>query len=65
VGERWRRSFERLRTSEDLSRWFVQAGMAERPPAVEPAQLEATRALRDAMYPSPSSPDRAASTPRM
>ncbi|MQA76434.1 MAG: hypothetical protein GEU88_19265 [Solirubrobacterales bacterium] len=50
VGERWRRSFERLRTPEDLGRWLVEAGMAGHPPAVEQAELEAARALRDAIY---------------
>jgi predicted RNA-binding Zn ribbon-like protein len=50
VGERWRRSFERLRTPEDLGRWLVEAGMAVEPPAVGQAELEAARALRDAIY---------------
>jgi predicted RNA-binding Zn ribbon-like protein len=50
VGERWRRSFERLRTPEDLGRWFVESGMAGEPPAVGQAELEAARALRDAIY---------------
>jgi predicted RNA-binding Zn ribbon-like protein len=50
VGERWRRSFERLRTPDDLSRWLVEAGMCDRRPRVEQAQLEAARALRDAIY---------------
>lgn len=52
VGERWRRSFERLRTPHDLSRWLVEAGIVDRPPAVGQAQLEAARALRDAIYPA-------------
>lgn len=55
VGERWRRSFERLRTPDDLSRWLVQAGMLEGPPVVGQAQLEAARALRDAIYPAAKS----------
>jgi predicted RNA-binding Zn ribbon-like protein len=50
VGERWRRSFERLRTPEDLGRWLVESGMAGEAPAVERADLEAARALRDAIY---------------
>jgi predicted RNA-binding Zn ribbon-like protein len=50
VGERWRRSFERLRAPDDLARWLVEAGMAEVAPTVEPAELEAARALRDAIY---------------
>lgn len=52
VGERWRRSFERLRTPDDLARWLVEARMVDRPPVVEQAQLEAARALRDAIYPA-------------
>ena len=31
VGERWRRSFERLRTPADLTRWLVEAGLADAP----------------------------------
>jgi predicted RNA-binding Zn ribbon-like protein len=50
VGERWRRSFERLRTPEDLGRWLVGSGMAAEAPAVDQAELEAARALRDAIY---------------
>ncbi len=50
VGERWRRSFERLREPDDLSRWLVESGLLETAPAVEPAQLEQARALRDAIY---------------
>jgi predicted RNA-binding Zn ribbon-like protein len=52
VGERWRRSFERLRTPEDLGRWLIEAGLAGpgEPPAVSRAELEAARALRDAIY---------------
>jgi predicted RNA-binding Zn ribbon-like protein len=50
VGERWRRSFERLRTPDDLGRWLVEAGMASEPPAVGQADLAAARALRDAIY---------------
>jgi predicted RNA-binding Zn ribbon-like protein len=55
VGERWRRSFERLCTPDDLSRWLAQAGMCDRPPTVEQAHLEAARALRDAIYPAAKS----------
>ena len=50
VGERWRRSFERLRTPEDLGRWLVAAGMTGQPLTVEQAELEAAWALRDAIY---------------
>jgi predicted RNA-binding Zn ribbon-like protein len=50
VGERWRRSFERLRTPEDLGRWLVESGMVAEPPAVGQPELDAARALRDAIY---------------
>jgi predicted RNA-binding Zn ribbon-like protein len=50
VGERWRRSFERLRTPADLGRWFVEAGMVSSPPRPTRAQLEAARKLREAIY---------------
>ncbi len=50
VGERWRRSFERLRTPEDFSRWAVESGLLEARPAVTSAQLEAARELREAIY---------------
>jgi predicted RNA-binding Zn ribbon-like protein len=63
VGERWRRSFERLRTPDDLSRWLVEARMLGRPPTVEQAQLEAARALRDAIYPAAKSAGKGALDP--
>lgn len=50
VGERWRRSFERLRTPADLGRWLAQAGLADAPVAVTDAQLQAARGLREAVY---------------
>jgi predicted RNA-binding Zn ribbon-like protein len=50
VGERWRRGFERLRTPDDLGRWLVQAGLLDVFPAVGADELEAARALRDAIY---------------
>jgi len=50
VGERWQRSFERLRSPEDLGRWFVEAGVLESPPEVTEAQLEDARALRESIY---------------
>ena len=33
VGERWRRSFERLLGPEDLARWLVESGLLEEPPS--------------------------------
>ncbi len=50
VGERWRRSFERLRTPDDLSRWLVQAGLAEGDVPVPPDVLDEARVLREAVY---------------
>ncbi len=50
VGERWRRSFERLRTPEDLAAWLVGAKLAPEPPAVTRRDLEAARELREAIF---------------
>lgn len=50
VGERWRRSFERLRTPTDLGRWFVEAGVLESERRVSRSQLTAARELREAIY---------------
>lgn len=50
VGERWRRSFERLRIPEDLGRWLVRAGLVDRAPSVTQGELEGARQLRDAIY---------------
>ena len=49
VGERWRRSFERLRTTEDLARWLTATGVLTAQPAVTVAQLAAARELREAI----------------
>ncbi len=49
VGERWRRSFERLRSPADLGRWSVEAGLLGRPPRVSAADLAAARGLREAI----------------
>jgi predicted RNA-binding Zn ribbon-like protein len=49
VGERWRRSFERLLTGEDLARWILETGMVQTAPAVSSGQLEAGRVLREAI----------------
>jgi predicted RNA-binding Zn ribbon-like protein len=49
VGERWRRSFERLLSPEDLNRWFVESGLVKTPRAVSRQQLAAGRALREAI----------------
>jgi predicted RNA-binding Zn ribbon-like protein len=47
VGERWRRSFERLLGPEDLARWLVKSGMLRDRPPVSIRELEAGRALRE------------------
>jgi predicted RNA-binding Zn ribbon-like protein len=49
VGERWRRSFERLLGPADLARWLVQSGLLEDPPSVSARQLAAGRELREAI----------------
>ena len=49
VGERWRRSFERLLEPADLARWMVQSGMLREPPSVSPRQLASGQALREAI----------------
>jgi predicted RNA-binding Zn ribbon-like protein len=50
VGERWRRSFERLREPSDLGRWLTEARLLREEPRVTPRQLRAARELRDAIY---------------
>jgi predicted RNA-binding Zn ribbon-like protein len=49
VGERWRRSFERLVAPENLASWLVESGMFDQPPGVSVAQLESGRQLREAI----------------
>jgi predicted RNA-binding Zn ribbon-like protein len=49
VGERWRRSFERLLAPEDLARWMVGTGMLREPPTVSRRQLAAASVLREAI----------------
>ena len=49
VGERWRRSFERLLGPEDLARWLVDSGMLQEPPHITQRQLESGRVLREAI----------------
>jgi len=50
VGERWRRSFERLRTPEDLGRWLVEASLLAKAPRLEQEELEDARRLRESIY---------------
>lgn len=49
VGERWRRSFERLIEPEDLARWCIESGLLAQPPNVSGRQLAAGQALREAI----------------
>jgi predicted RNA-binding Zn ribbon-like protein len=49
VGERWRRSFERLLAPDDLARWLVQSGLLASAPEVSHRQLATGRALREAI----------------
>jgi predicted RNA-binding Zn ribbon-like protein len=50
VGERWRRSFERLRSPQDLSHWLVQGGLAAEPPRITRRDLADARELREAIF---------------
>jgi predicted RNA-binding Zn ribbon-like protein len=49
VGERWRRSFERLLSGKDLARWIGETGLVPSPPSVSRGQLAAGRELREAI----------------
>ena len=49
VGERWRRSFERLPGPDDLARWIVESGVLASPLEVSGRQLASGRALREAI----------------
>lgn len=50
VGERWRRSFERLREPSDLGRWLVEGGLLEEAPPLSARRLEEARELREAIH---------------
>ena len=50
VGERWRRSFERLRTPSDLARWVIAADLVTDEPRVTEGDLRGARELREAIY---------------
>lgn len=49
-GRRRQRPIERLRAPDDLARWFVEAGLSERPPAVTQPALRRAHDLREAIY---------------
>jgi predicted RNA-binding Zn ribbon-like protein len=50
LSERGHAHFEQLTTPADLAEWAVQAGIVERPPAVDEPGLRHARALREAMF---------------
>jgi predicted RNA-binding Zn ribbon-like protein len=50
MGERWRRNIERLRTPDDLARWYVEAGMLDARIPSSRAGLRQARLLREAIY---------------
>src|SRR6478672_11477090 len=50
VGERWRRSFERLRSTDDFARWLTGAGLARTPSPVSASDLADARELREAIF---------------
>lgn len=49
VGERWRRSFERLLGPDDLARWMLESGVLASQPEVSGRQLAAGYSLREAI----------------
>ena len=50
LGSRSGAAFERWRGTDDLARWCVEAGLLDQAPVVNEADLEAARALREALY---------------
>jgi predicted RNA-binding Zn ribbon-like protein len=50
VGERWRRSFERLRSPADLAAWLGGAGLLSSPARVTQGDLLQVRELREAIF---------------
>ena len=50
LADRGNRRTERLRSPEDLGRWFAEAGLADQPPAADPADLNQARELREVIY---------------
>lgn len=50
VGERWHRSFERLRSADDLARWIVESGLVTTRPIVRADDLDRARGLRSSIY---------------
>ena len=50
VGERWRGRYERLPTSVDLARWYVEAGLVAKALRLDATDLERARLVREAIY---------------
>jgi predicted RNA-binding Zn ribbon-like protein len=50
VRERWRRGFERLRTPDDLARWYAEAAVAGTRVPISGAELDHARVVREAIY---------------
>lgn len=50
VGERWRGRYERLPAPADLARWYVEARLIPRPPALDTSDLERAQCVREAIY---------------
>jgi predicted RNA-binding Zn ribbon-like protein len=50
VGERWRRNIERLRTPDDLARWYQEADLLTETITITQPGLNTARALREAVY---------------
>ena len=50
VGERWRRSFERLRSPADLAAWLAGAGLLTSPARVTAGDLHEARELRETIF---------------
>jgi predicted RNA-binding Zn ribbon-like protein len=44
--------FERLASEEDLSQWFVEAGLSDHPVAISAGELTAARELRERLRPA-------------
>jgi predicted RNA-binding Zn ribbon-like protein len=50
VGERWRRSFERLLTPGHLACWYAEASVISVPVPVTESDLDEARTVREAVY---------------
>ena len=50
VGDRETLAFDRWRTTQDLGRWCVEAGLVQRAPIVTDDQIDAARRLRESLF---------------